>query len=221
MPIQFHEHLYPPGEWGLYHITEPEPALRRAVQLSEAETDQLARTRGLGQRREFLAARLLLHQMSGRERRAELHKDESGKPHLRGSHFYVSISHTVDYAAAIAHPHPCGIDVQRIVDKIERLAPKFISGAEAIQLKESDKLVQMHLIWSAKEAMYKAFGRRQIDFRRHLYVDFQDYRPDKTTAIATLRKGGVEMLFDLRYRVYDEFIVVAAVERLPTIATLG
>ena len=215
MPIHLQEQLYAPGEWGLFNITESEAALQDGVELSPTESEQLNLIRGSGQRREFLAARLLLHQMSGRRHRAELVKDDCGKPHLADSHFYVSISHTANYAAAIANPNPCGIDVQRIVEKIARIAPKFISGAERIQLKEADKLIQMHLIWSAKEAMYKAFGRREIDFKEHLYVDFQDFSLRKHSAVAMLRKGEIDMLFDLEYRIFDDIVLVACVERRP------
>lgn len=217
MPIDFHEALHEPGEWGLYHITEPESELRARVTLFPEEEQQIALIKGEGRRREYLAARLLLHHMSGREDRAELYKDPSGKPHLRDSHFHVSISHTVDYSAAIAHPNPCGIDVQRIVPQIERISHKFVSGAEEIQIKEAHRLVQLHLIWSAKEAMYKAFGRRKLDFKAHMYVDFNDFHPTQVTGTSMLRKDGVEMLFDLDFKIFSEMVLVACVERVSDI----
>ena len=215
MPVQFHEPLHPPGEWGLWRIDEPEDWLRANLQLHPAELAGLDQIRGTGRRREFLAARHLLHHMSGRSDRGELVKDAAGKPHLADSTFYVSISHTVDYSAAIAHPDPCGVDVQRIVPRITRLAHKFVGEGEKVQLSPRHELTQLHLIWSAKEAMYKAFGRRQLDFRDHLFVDLGTYSATTTTGTAYLKKGAVEMLFDLTWRVYDDFVLVAAVERRP------
>ncbi|NJC25544.1 4'-phosphopantetheinyl transferase family protein [Neolewinella antarctica] len=214
MPVQFHEPLRSPGEWGLFHITETEDVLLNQAHLYTDEARQLSLVRGKGHRKEFLAARILLHQMSGRSVRGELRKDTAGKPHLADSHFHVSISHTVNYAAAVAHPNPCGVDVQRIVGKIARIAPRFMSTAETVQLKETNNLVQMHLIWSAKEAMYKAFGRRQIDFKEHLYVDLGNFSLSNTTAAAVLRTPDVTMVFDLDYRIFDDFVVVACVESL-------
>ncbi|OAV44349.1 4'-phosphopantetheinyl transferase superfamily protein [Lewinella sp. 4G2] len=215
MPIQFHETLSAPGEWGLFHITEAEEELAASVPLFPLEQEQIDRIKGSGQRREYLAARLLLHKMSGRHERGELYKDNDGKPHLANSHFHVSISHTVNYAAAVAHPDPCGIDVQRIVTKIERIAPRFISDAEFVQIKNQHRIMQMHLIWSAKEAMYKAFGKRELDFREHLYVDFGNYQPGQTTASAMLRKGPTEMVFNLHFRYLEEAVVVACIELRP------
>ncbi|MTB49705.1 4'-phosphopantetheinyl transferase superfamily protein [Lewinella sp. W8] len=212
MPLLLHETLHPPGEWGLWHILESEALLRERTPLFEAELVALEQIKGEGRRREFLAARLLLHHMSGRPERGELIKDDSGKPHLVDSIFHVSISHTVDYAAAIAHPNPCGIDVQRIVPRIVKLADKFVNTAERSQLKDRHELVQLHLIWSAKEAMYKAFGRRKLDFKEHLTVNLEDFSPDNSRATAMLRKGNAEMVFDLTYQINPDFVMVACVE---------
>lgn len=205
MPLLFHDVIDPPGEWGLWTITEPEAALRSRVVLYPREQARLQLIRGAERRREYLAARLLLHQMSGRRQRAELIKDDDGKPHLADARFFVSISHTVGYSAAIAHPRPCGIDVQRIVPRIRRLAHKFVGATEWPQLTEAEELVQLHLIWSAKEAMYKAYGRRRLDFKQHLSVNLGD-QPS-----ARLATGDVEMEFALAFRRYPDFVLVAAI----------
>lgn len=213
MAVILHEHLHEPGEWGLWHIIESEEWLMDNVALFPAEINHLMAIKGEGRRREFLAARMLLHYMSGRDNRGELIKDDTGKPHLRDSLFHVSISHTVNYAAAIAHPNPCGVDVQRIVPRIRRMAHKFVGAAEQAQLIPEHELLQLHLIWSAKEAMYKAFGRRELDFCRNLFVDFAGYSPDKMTATAFLQKDEIEMVFDLDFRRYEDFVLVACVEQ--------
>ena len=205
MPLLFHDSLLPPGEWGLWSITESEDDLRDRLTLFPREEAQLLRIKGAERRREFLAARQLLHHMSGRAERAELVKDEDGKPHLPDSKFFVSISHTVGYSAAVAQPRPCGIDVQRIVPRIGTLAPKFVGEAERAQLREETELEQLHLIWAAKEAMYKAYGRRQLDFREDLFVELGDGGSGR------LRRGAVQMDFALAFKTYPTFVLVAAV----------
>lgn len=215
MPVLLHEPLEPLGEWGLWEITETENDLLATTPLFAPETAQYAAIKGKARRREFLAARALLHYMSGRGRRGELVKDAGGKPHLKNSRFHVSISHTGGLAAAAAHPAPCGIDVQRIVPRIHRLAHKFVGPAEEVQLLADHALTQLHLIWSAKEAMYKAFGRRGLDFKKHLFVDFGGYDPTKNRATAALNKNDeATMLFDLHLRVFQAFVLVVAVERV-------
>ena len=165
MPLFFHESIQPPGEWGLWRIDESEEWLRQELGVHVHEEAQLMRIKGQERRREFLAARLLLHRMSGRDDRGALVKDTDGKPHLTNSLFFVSISHTVGHSAAMAHPHVCGIDVQRIVPRITHLAHKFVGKEENHQLLPDQELTQLHLIWSAKEAMYKAYGRRAAGFQ--------------------------------------------------------
>ena len=159
-----------------------------------------------------MAARLLLHRMSGRAVRGRLIKDTDGKPHLEDSLFFISISHTVGYSAAIAHPRHCGIDVQRIVPRITHLAPKFVSAAEARQLLPAHELQQLHLIWAAKEAMYKAYGRRQLDFREHLGIDFEGFDPGVHRATGWLRTTEESREFALDWKRYDDFVLVSAVE---------
>ncbi|MCP9236226.1 4'-phosphopantetheinyl transferase superfamily protein [Lewinella sp. JB7] len=215
MPLLFHDSVLPPGEWGLWRIDESESDLRGHVSLFHREIEQIERIRGAERRREFLAARLLLHHMSGRSVRAELIKDTDGKPHLDDSLFFVSISHTVGYSAAIAHPRPCGVDVQRIVPRIRRLARKFVNVEESVHLQQEYELTQLHLIWAAKEAMYKAYGKRQLDFREHLHVNLADYGPEISTADAYLRTETVTMHFHLEFRCYPTFVIVAAVEINP------
>ena len=206
MPLLFHDLLLPPGEWGLWSITESEDWLRGRLALFPREEEQLRCIKGEERRREFLAARQLLHHMSGRSARAELVKDTDGKPHLPDSKFFVSISHTVGYSAAVAHPRPCGIDVQRIVPRIVNLAPKFVGAGERKQLTEEKELEQLHLIWAAKEAIYKAYGRRQLDFKRNLSVELGEQPTGR------LRRGAVRMDFELAYKIYPTFVLVAAVQ---------
>lgn len=217
MPVLLHEDFHTPGERGLWHITETEEWLRDNIILSPAESEAIGRIKGEGRRREFLAARILLHHMSGRSERGELFKDDAGKPHLRDSIFHISISHTVDYAAAIAHPNPCGIDVQRMVPRIRSIAGKFIGPGEQVQLTPEFELLQLHLIWSAKEAMYKAFGRRQLDFKNNLFVDFGSFTTRTTQGTAFLKKNKAEMLFDLDFVVFDNSVMVACVERVQSL----
>ncbi len=149
--------------------------------------------------------------MSGRAQRAELVKDDDGKPHLEDSLFFVSISHTVGYSAAIAHPRSCGIDVQRTVPRIIKLAPRFVGPEENKRLEARYALTQLHLLWAAKEAMYKAYGRRQLDFREQLMVDLSNYTAGTGRAHGSIRLEQQVLSFHLEYREYPGYVLVAAV----------
>lgn len=216
MPLVFHRPLFPEanptGELGVWRIDETEEALREMLELHPAEDHQLQKIKGEGRRREFLAARELLHQMSGRPYRGALIKDDYGKPHLQDSDHHVSISHSQDLSAAVAHLRPCGIDVQLFVNRIHRLAPRFMGPREQVFLTDANRLIFQHLVWGAKEAMYKAYGRREIDFREHLLVDLAGVPLEAGRTKGFLEKGSLRMIFDLDYRIINgNYMLVSAV----------
>lgn len=201
------------GSLGVWRIDETEAELRRQLVLSAAEASQLTTIKGQGRRREFLAARQLLHQLSGRAERGSLVKDTHGKPSLAGSAFQVSISHTHQYSAAVGHVQPCGVDIQLFVTKINRIAPRFMSPRETVFLTDANRLIFQHLVWSAKEAIYKCYGRREIDFRQHLLIDLAGIPLEAGTTRGYLRKDGISRRFRLDYRIFaGKYMLVAAVE---------
>ena len=74
---------------------------------------------------EWLASRWLLHLMSGRQIRGACLKDEFGKPYLVNSFYDISISHSRELVSVLAAPQAVGIDIQKIVGKIDSIAHKI------------------------------------------------------------------------------------------------
>ncbi len=72
--------------------------------------------------------------------------------------------------------------------------------------------MQLHLIWSAKEAMYKAYGRRQLDFKEHISVDLSAYHPDAQSAVGRIDTRDTKKDFSLDWKIFADFVLVAAVE---------
>ncbi|MEZ4985158.1 MAG: 4'-phosphopantetheinyl transferase superfamily protein [Saprospiraceae bacterium] len=169
MPIIRHEQLPIAGELGVWQIQETEEWLLRQLVLYPQELRQLDAIKGR-RRVEWLAVRQLVHVMSGREQRGAFVKDAFGKPHLEHTNWHISISHSHEWAAAIAAPVPCGIDIQFIVPKITRLAHRFLSKEELSCVCEPHALDMLHFFWGAKEAIYKAYGRKQLDFIQHIHI---------------------------------------------------
>ncbi|MCB0639247.1 MAG: 4'-phosphopantetheinyl transferase superfamily protein [Lewinella sp.] len=215
MPILRHDRVDAGGELGLWQITESEEWFLDALLLYPAELRQLASVKGR-RRVEWLAVRQLVHIMSGRERRGAFVKDEHGKPHLEQTDWHLSISHSHELAAAIASPRLCGIDVQYIVPKITRLAPKFLNGPEAESLEPATELDQLHVYWGAKEALYKAHGRRQLDFKEHILVEPFSYRQTRGQTTARVVKDAERLDFDVWYeRSAEGYMLVWVMESNP------
>lgn len=211
MPLLMQETLIPEGEWGIWEITESESFFQEALSLRPVEQQQLADMKGR-RRIEWLAGRYLLHRMSGRDQRANCLKDEFGKPHLVGSDYQISISHSHGLAAVIAAPKAVGIDIQLVVPKIERIAHKYMRPVEMESLTEPFRVPHLHVYWGAKEALFKAYGRKEVDFKKHLLVEPFEFQPNGGHLAGTLQKPGIRQSFSIEYRVFHSFVLVWCLE---------
>jgi 4'-phosphopantetheinyl transferase len=211
MPIIHHRHIKPLGEVGIWEIQETEEELRQALDLSREEDEQIQEM--ISKRRvEWLAGRQLLHEMSGRKIRGTCLKDEYGKPHLLNSTYHISISHSRQLVAVAAAPEPVGVDIQILVEKIDRLAYKFVREEEEAVILPETRIEHLHVYWGAKEALYKAYGRKRLDFREHLIVEPFLYREEGGLTTAWVIKEDFKAYFQVWYERWKEYVLVYALE---------
>ena len=119
---------------------------------------------------QWFATRHLLNEMVGDS--AHVWKDDTGKPFLKDASHHISISHTPEFAAAIASKQNIvGIDLEMITPKVERIAHKFLRDDEIDAIGTDEKLEKLILYWSAKEALYKLYGKKQIEFKTQLLIE--------------------------------------------------
>lgn len=102
----------------------------------------------------------------------QLWHDRTGRPFLStDQHLDISLSHSLNWLAALLVPRgtPAGIDIEEKGQQAERVIER-VSTAEERDLLKADGLSPLHL-WTAKEALYKAFSHRlskgvaQISFK--------------------------------------------------------
>tara|TARA_B100000575_G_scaffold231958_1_gene193183 strand:+ start:46 stop:645 length:600 start_codon:yes stop_codon:yes gene_type:complete len=121
-------------------------------------TDQKTDVKNENKKKEFYASRVLIEKMC-----EELNilfegirKDNNGKPHLIKSKYHISISHKFPYVSVIFNTKKCGIDIERIDEKVKKIRSKFLSEKEDLVVGENlKKLVEY---WSMKETAYKVDG---------------------------------------------------------------
>jgi len=210
MPLLIHENIKPEGEFGIWNITESREFFLDSLTLTEAEWKKYKCFKGNLQL-EWLASRYLLHRLSGRDVRGKLHKDEHGKPFLADSSFHISMSHSRQMAAVIASPTVCGIDIQLIVPKIERITPKFMRPIELDSLDEN-QMLHMHLYWGAKECLYKSYGKRKLDFKKHILIDPFAFEGDSGTFTGSVVKDNFTAKYQLLFQRYDDYILVYSLQ---------
>ncbi|MEO1626678.1 MAG: 4'-phosphopantetheinyl transferase superfamily protein, partial [Bacteroidota bacterium] len=208
-----HRYLQQGGELGLWKIEEPEAYFLERMQLTEVEQQQLGPIQG-HRRLEWLAGRWLLHIMSGRDIRGACLKDEYGKPYLENSAFDISISHSRELAAVMAAARPVGIDIQKIVSKIERIAHKFMRTEEMDSLELPSRIVHLHVYWGAKEALYKAYGRKKLEFKEHILIQPFEFDPNGGTVEGRVEYGDFKASYQLGYEIVGaEFVLVYGKEQ--------
>ena len=194
----------------VWKIEEEESFFLDKLDLSPAEKEYYDTLKG---RRviEYLASRYVLHVMSEREERGVCLKDDFGKPYLEDSDFKISFSHSHDYVAVIAGPKDVGVDIQIIVEKIERIADKFLNSHEADGI-FSDRLNQLHYFWGAKESLYKAYGRKKVNFKTELLVEPPVLEDGIYRSEGYVLKSNYQKIFDVESQIFDNYILVTAVE---------
>jgi 4'-phosphopantetheinyl transferase len=115
----------------------------------------------------WFASRVLLQNLFDADR-IEIHKNENNKPTLYIDHekYFISISHSYEYVGIMfSKTHEIGLDIEKVDDRIHRVSNKFLNENE--QLFAESKLVKT-LIWSAKESMYKWYGKKELDFKLNM-----------------------------------------------------
>jgi len=118
---------------------------------------------------QWFATRHLLNQMVGEP--VEVDKDENGKPHLKNTAYHISISHTAELAAVIINAYaPVGLDLEMVNPKVERIAHKFLRDDEIAAINPNEKIEKLILYFSAKEALYKFYGKGKIEFKTQLLI---------------------------------------------------
>ena len=125
----------------------------------------------------------------------QLHKDEFGKPHISNEGYAVSITHSADYAAALVTRQQCGIDVEPIRPKLNRVCSKFLSEAELSHA--ADDTEHLCVYWTCKEAVYKYYGKRQLIFKEDIIIAPFELSDDFLLT-ATLQAAGSKETVRLR-----------------------
>jgi phosphopantetheinyl transferase len=133
----------------------------------------------------------------------ELAYTEHNKPFLKDSSVHISISHSHDKLVIICNTvESTGIDIELVRDKVLSIRHKFLNELESDFVKTD---VHKHLaIWAAKEAMYKAYGLKGVDFKEQMSV--QNFEGDDL--IGQLEKDGILHKYLLRKETIDAYVMV-------------
>lgn len=125
------------------------------------------------------------------------------KPILPDHSYHFSISHCDNYAAAIvSKTMNVGIDVETVTERVLRIQHKFLNDEELnslLDLNKTELMNQLTVLWGAKEAMYKWWGKGDVDFREVLQT--QPFELSQAGILtAKFCKKSVPQLLSLNYK---------------------
>lgn len=213
MPLHYIQSVQPSGVFAVWHNDEPNSYFETRLNLNRDEIKLLEEFSDR-KKLEWLSSRNLLHLMTGSKSRTLCVKDESGKPMLINSEYHISLSHSVDRTAVIASRSSVGIDIQKIVNKIGRISSKFCNEAELQHLPQDEDsiLLYYHIIWGAKECIYKSYGKRKVDFRGHMFISDISKNLTSGTAKGKIGIGDYEASYLIEFHLMEGYMIVTSVQ---------
>ena len=100
--------------------------------------------------------------------------NNSGKLLLQDSVSDFSLTHTVQFAAAImSGNHKVGIDIEKIDARVLKVDRKFLNQNELYWISKLDfdsRVKYTTLCWAIKEAVFKWWGAGGVDFANHIKI---------------------------------------------------
>jgi 4'-phosphopantetheinyl transferase len=201
VPLHTKKHIKN-GIVALWHITETKEQLQNLLPEKWLDTLDLERVSTHN-----LAARVLAHQV--KPDFAPLEKDEYGKPYFESADHKISITHAGEYAGFMfTEKKECGIDMEEITERVRRIQKKFVRKDEEEFLVED--LRGLYAIWCAKEAMYKHYGLKALDFKQHMKLDYRKLE-DKGTLVGHIQKDDFANTLELEYEFFDNYLILHTV----------
>jgi len=98
-------------------------------------------------------------------------KDENGKPFFSNQEIHFNYSHSQeDFFWGEHKQFPIGVDVECERPQILRVAHKFCNEEEWDYTQQGTNIAQLLAIWSAKESMFKAYGKGIVDFKLDMHI---------------------------------------------------
>ena len=135
----------------------------------------------------------------------------NGQPFLPHLPLHISIAHTHRFTAVLTHPQKrVGVDVECLDRDFSAVEQRALSDREISFLSPSRELrsVQLAILWSAKEAIFKCVSQEEVDFAVQIQVD--SFAPQASGRLNArfFHKNGMASPFSLKYKIIDNHILV-------------
>ena len=123
----------------------------------------------------------------------------------------ISISHSDEIVTVlISKENGIGVDVEKINNKVQSVASKFLSSNEIRFFGKTPSTRQLIRAWTAKEAVYKAIKKPGINFSDNIILD--KFNDKAKSANAKFISSDQETTFKLYFYDLDDYCLTIAQE---------
>ncbi|WP_229208639.1 4'-phosphopantetheinyl transferase family protein [Dyadobacter luticola] len=185
-------------------MTESWPELMEMLDLSANDEQILNNKKKDIRKQEWLACRVLLKNMLQKDVEIGYHDD--GKPFVKDLDLFLSMSHSGDFVSVyMDKKKSVGIDIQQLKPDISKGADFFLNEAEQIWA-DLENNVQLHTIWSAKEAVFKYAGNIDLDFKKHIITNPFSGNQNGQIEVKLLNENETETV-QVQYENFENYVL--------------
>jgi len=200
MPIYQTNNVSETIKVAVWKITETEAELLNKMMLLGFEQGSIYQTKNKQRLKQWIATRLLLNTFF---KTVKIVYDDFGKPILDNG-WKISISHSNDFVAIILNKNEdCGIDIEKVTSKIERIKHKFLNTTD---LKNVIALEHLIVYWGAKEALYKYYGKKEVLFIENLYIN--NFNKNENSFSGEIKMSDFQREVPMAWEKIEDFVMV-------------
>ncbi len=213
MPIIYKQEIGDHAVLGVWKISESVDELLSMIQFSEGERETFEKFKLKSRQAHWLSYRLAIRELVGDDGPCEFYYDEHGKLHFSNLDYSLSVTHSGLYSGVIiSKKHYVGIDIEKLGERINILAHKFLNEEELARLPEVDQHKFLTVIWSAKEALYKLYGKSEVQMEHMTIAPFE--MANEGTIKGKLVLDHFQKEYELKYHYSDdgEYLLVYTID---------
>lgn len=210
MPIIYRKNIKNHGVLGVWKITESVDDMLSMIKFSKDDIAVFEKFKIKSRQAHWLAYRLAARQLLDSDEECSFFYDDNGKLHFSDLKYQISVTHSGVYAGVIiSRSRYVGLDIEKLGDRISHLADKFLMEEELKNIPTENQQRYLYVLWSAKEALYKLFGKPKVQFDRDIYLSPFELKR-KGTFEGRIENNGVVRDYVLEYEFSDddEYILV-------------
>ena len=212
MPLHTNRNLSNHSQLVIWEIEESPGWFLSELHLEEDEHEKYNGFKTDLRRVHWLAYRYILKNIVGKGTQIRVRYDQHSKPFLELSDDHISVSHSGKFATVIiSKHHQVGIDIEQVHPRLHKVAEKFMSPEESGRHISELSTEHLCLHWCAKEALYKLYGERHLDFREHIRV-LQPPSGHEGEFKGMIMTGGKEHHYSMQAEKVEDYFLVFAID---------